>query len=105
MTVKKATLALKTADGLAVDGVQLVVDGEQVQGLTPSDALGGLPAKELRGAFKRGVKGTHSVTITAAGALGPAPAVPPGAPQGALDGGKVVDVLFYVEYTVATAPS
>jgi Tc toxin complex TcA C-terminal TcB-binding domain/Neuraminidase-like domain len=105
MTVKKATLALKTADGLAVDGVQLVVDGEQVQGLTPSDALGGLPAKELTGAFKRGVKGTHSVTITAAGALGPAPAVPPGAPQGALDGGKVVDVLFYVEYTVATAPS
>jgi hypothetical protein len=100
--VSKAMLALKTAEGVGIDGAQFVVDGEQVQG---TGELGGLPAMALTGAFRSGVKGTHSVTATAAGALGPAPTVPPGASQAALDEGKVIDVLFYVEYTVAAASS
>jgi hypothetical protein len=103
MKVSKAMLALKTSTGMKLDGVQFVVHGEQVQGFAPADELGGLPAKRLAGTLSKAVTGAHTIAVAAAGVLGPAPSS--GTVQIALDGGKIVDVLLYVEYTVTTASS
>jgi hypothetical protein len=98
ITVTKATLALKTAGGASVDGVQLLVDGEQVDGLAALEELGGLPAKALSGAFVKAVTGAHTIGVATAATLAPA------SPPAALDAAKVVDVLLYVEYKVTTGP-
>jgi hypothetical protein len=68
------------------------------QDFARDDALGGLPAKAIKGQFVKAVNGSHTVAVGAPGALGPeGPQVGSGA---ALDQEKVEDVLLYVEYRV-----
>ena len=61
-----AKVALKTADGVQAGAVKLVVDGEAVEDFARDDALGGLPAKQIKGQFARGLKGAHTVVAGAA---------------------------------------
>ena len=93
INVTVAKLALKTVAGVALSSVDLAVDKETVAEFT--DALGGLPATALT-AFKKAVRGKHTLVVNTAGTL--APTAPQMGDLSAIDGQKVVDVLLYVEY-------
>lgn len=88
MTNANARVAFRSSDPTFASSVQFVVDGEIATGFSSDATLGGLPAKELKGAFVRAVEGTHTIaiTVTASAAL-------------VLD--AIDDVLLCVAYRVA----
>ena len=100
IVVTVAKLALKTAAGVALGGVHLTVDGQPagVFGVQDKSVLGALPAVDLQGIAT--VLGKHTLVVTTAAGL--APDEPQVGDLSAIDRQKLIDVLLYVEYNVAT---
>lgn len=100
MVVTETRVALKTAEGVSIDGVELVVDGDTVEGFVVDGDLGGLPSKKLDSTkvFTKAVKKVHKVAVSAAGGLGSAPQ---SGDFAALDAEKLLDILVYVRFNVA----
>jgi hypothetical protein len=97
--VTLAKLALKTAAGVALGGVQLAVDGQPVGAFAADQSktvVGGLPAAGLPGTFA--ILGKHTLVVSTAAGL--APNAPQVGDLSAIDRQKLVDILFYVEYHV-----
>jgi hypothetical protein len=97
--VTLAKLALKTAAGVALGGVQLAVDGQPVGAFAADQSktvVGGLPAVDLQGTFA--ILGKHTLVVSTAAGL--APNAPQVGDLSAIDRQKLVDVLLYVEYNV-----
>jgi hypothetical protein len=97
--VTLAKLALKTAAGVALGGVQLTVDGQPTEAFGASEdktVVGGLPAVGLQASFA--ILGKHTLVVSTAAGL--APNAPQVGDASAIDRQKLVDVLFYVEYNI-----
>jgi hypothetical protein len=102
LTVTAATLAFRPAPRQTLTGLALTVKGAPFTTFTPQSDLGGLPGTSLGTVFATGVLGRHAVQVDAAGAL--APDNPPPGDTSALDERKLLDVLLYIEYRLASAP-
>lgn len=100
LKVGSSTMVLVIAERNPVDGFAVALNGTNLSGFSsptnpaaPSDEFGGLPAKALNGAFAAGLKGQHTLTLGAAGNLGPA-----AGPGPRLSPDKLRDMLLVVEY-------
>jgi hypothetical protein len=101
LQVGTAKLVLRTPAGQTAGGVSLGVDATNAAGFTHDPDLGGLYTADVTTAFSTGLLGERMLTVHAAGDLAPNP-VPPGDPSVA-DAGNLLDVLLYVELTLAGA--
>ena len=100
LTVAKATMVLSVGKRSPVGDLAVSVNGTAVSGFSdptnppaPGDAFGGLPAKAFGGALAAGIKGQHTIVVSAAGNL--AAAVGAGS---LLSPEKIRDILLVIEY-------
>ncbi|MFB9235537.1 neuraminidase-like domain-containing protein [Plantactinospora siamensis] len=99
LTVTTAKLVLRTPPGQTVSGVSVGIDATVAGGFTRDPALADLYTADVTAAFAAGLLGERTLTVRAAGDLAPSPQ-PPGDPS-AVDDGKLLDVLLYLEVTLA----
>ncbi len=95
LTIRSLKLLAKTKQGVSVGAFSLSLDGAQVTGFAPNAAFGGLATQEAPVALRSNLLGTHSLRVNAAGGLAPTSA------GSALDDGKLLDLLLYLEFTVS----
>lgn len=98
LSVSKAVLLLRTA-GESPGTFQVSVDGQAVTGFIPDATLGNLHGRPLPAAFSGNLRGAHVLTIDDPGTL--APATRPPGDTSAVDAEKLLDVLLYLEMSVA----
>jgi len=99
VTAAQIVLALETrapvgAVAFTVNGVAAAAFPAPTDPPSRADPLGGLPAKDLPGAFGAGLKGQHTIVATNAGNL--AAGAAPGAPLFDVD--KLRDILLVVDF-------
>jgi hypothetical protein len=99
LQVESASLVLRTRENQTVNGVAFTFNTSDQQGFSALPRLGGLRASDLKPALAAGLLKEHSLKVMTAGDL--APAAQPGDPS-ALDAGKLLDVLLYVEFRVVS---
>jgi hypothetical protein len=99
VTVTKATLLLRAAASQTVNKVSITIDGTAVSDFAADPTMGGLWSSDVTAIFSAGLFGDHSVTIADAGDL--AAAAPQPVVSAAIDTTKLLDILLYVESTLA----
>jgi hypothetical protein len=92
--IDRGVLLLRTAQGIATNGVEIQVDGAALSGFAAD--LGGMPGKALPGAFINNLRSQHTLTIAAAGAL--APTTPQAGDPSVVDADRLLDIIVYLEY-------
>lgn len=96
LTVARAVVLLKTKSGTPPSNFQMKVDGTVLEGFTKN--LGDLPGQQLPAGFTAKLLGQHTVAIEAAGDLGPDAS---SGDTSAVDVSELIDILIYLEYTLA----
>jgi Tc toxin complex TcA C-terminal TcB-binding domain len=99
--VTRAVLLLRPATGQTVENVAITMDGTSVTGFSADPTMGNLLSKDATAVFTAGLFGDHAVSVTNAGTL--APDNPQPGVSAAIDDTKLLDVMLYVEYQLATA--
>jgi len=99
LVVVRAVLGLKARPGQSIAGLTLAVRDTPFNVFAADAQLGSLPATNLGAVFGAGVLGRHQFRVVAAGALAPDAPIP--GDQSAIDDGKLLDVILFVEYRVA----
>lgn len=95
LQVTKAVLVIKHAPGQSIAGFQLALDNTVVSSFVPDPALGNLRSANVAASFAGGMIGVRTLTLKAAGDLAPTPV--PG-DVSALDAGKLLDIVLYLEF-------
>lgn len=95
MVVSRALVLLRTRDSVVPGGFQLIIDGTTITTFTTAGHPGELPGQDLPRAFQDNLRGTHTLSVAAAGDY-----LAPAATDhtSAIDPEKLLDILLYVEY-------
>lgn len=96
LSVERAILLLKVADGLSATGTEIIVNATTLSGFTALPDFPGFVGTSAAAAFAGGLIGDHIFTIGDAGDL--APADP--AATGAIAEGALEDMMLYVEVSL-----
>jgi hypothetical protein len=100
--VTKAALLLRIAASQTVGNFSITIDGTGVTGFAIDPDVGNLwSSDDISAVFAAGLFGDHTMTVTSAGNL--APATPQPGISAAIDDTKLLDVMLYVQYQLATA--
>ncbi|MFZ0594324.1 MAG: hypothetical protein WAM39_27975, partial [Bryobacteraceae bacterium] len=108
--VTQAALLLRTADSQTVENFAITIDTTSEKGfavdppfLSPPlpPAIGNLWSRDVTDVFAAGLFGDHTMTVTNAGNL--APDTPQPGVSAAIDDTKLLDVMLYVQYQLATS--
>jgi hypothetical protein len=100
LTVTTAKLVLRTPPAQTATGVSIGIDATTASGFTRDPALADLYTADVSAAFAAGLLGERTFTVRAAGDLAPGRPQPPD-DTSAVDAGKLLDVLLYLEVTLA----
>jgi hypothetical protein len=98
--VTTAKLLLRTAAAQNTENFALSIDGTSVKGFAVDPDMGNLWSTDVSAVFSAGLFGDHSMTVTSPGNL--APTNPQPGVSAAIDDTKLLDVVLYVEYQLAT---
>jgi hypothetical protein len=98
--VTKAALCLRTAASQTVENFAITLDGTGEEGFAANPEMGNLWYKDVTDVFSVAFFGDHAITVTNAGNL--APDSPQPGISAAIDDTKLLDVMLYVEYQLAT---
>jgi hypothetical protein len=99
--VTKAALLLRTAVSQTVENFAITIDRTSITGFGVDPDMGNLWFRDVSAVVAAGLFGDHTMTVTSAGNL--APATPQPSISAAIDDTKLLDVMLYVEYQLATA--
>jgi Tc toxin complex TcA C-terminal TcB-binding domain/Neuraminidase-like domain len=100
IAVTTAQLVLRTSASQTAGSFALAVDGTSITGFSADPALGGLWSSDATAVFSAGLLGDHTITVTNAASLAPDPTQ--AGVSAAIDDTKLLDVMLYVEYTLAS---
>jgi hypothetical protein len=100
IAVTTAQLVLRTSASQTAGSFALAVDGTSITGFSADPALGGLWSSDATAVFSAGLLGDHTITVTNAASLAPDPTQ--AGVSAAIDDTRLLDVMLYVEYTLAS---
>jgi hypothetical protein len=96
LRVERALVLLRTWNAAVPTGFQLTIDGATARTFTKAGQPGELPGQDLPSAFRSNLRGTHTLSVAAAGNLAPAARTPDD--PSTIDPEKLLDILLYVEF-------
>jgi hypothetical protein len=98
LSVSKALLLLRIADGSTGSGCRIAFNNHAMTSFTSGPDFAGFVYADVAPAFASGLMGTHRFSIEAGGDL--APTATPSANEAACDRQKLLDLMLYVELTL-----